>query len=158
MISQEIITTSSTLDIVAGHGWENFTCLVTDNDGESTVLLQLTNPDGSTTSIPMIKKTGTTTYYANQSLHQSGEYIYQYQVTDTSGIIAYSSSHTFSLQPDWDINNDGIVTIQDLVLVSNHYGETGDKGWIREDVDNNGIIQTLDIVLVSNHFGKSWWS
>jgi hypothetical protein len=106
----------------------------------------------------MTKKTGTTTYYTKQSLHQTGEYSYRIQVTDTSDNVILSSSHTFSLLPDWDINNDGIVTISDLLLISNHYGETGSKGWIREDVDNNGIIQSLDIVLVANHFGKSWWS
>jgi len=105
----------------------------------------------------MIKKIGTTTYYANQSLSQLGNYSYRIQATDTSNNVALSSSHTFSLPPNWDINNDGVVTILDLVLVSNQYGETGDPGWIREDVDNNGVIQALDIVLVSGNFGESWW-
>jgi Dockerin type I domain/Protein of unknown function (DUF1565) len=158
VISQVGLTNSSTLDIAAGYGWENFTCVVTDNDGESTVLLQLTNPDQSTTNIPMTKKTGTTTYYTQQSLNKKGEYSYRFQVTDTNENIVLSSSYTFSLLPDWDINNDGIVTISDLVLVSNHYGETGPKGWIPEDVDHNGIVQSLDIVLVANNFEKSWWT
>jgi hypothetical protein len=158
VISQVNIIHSSTDLIVAGYGWENFTCVVTDNDGESTVLLLLKNPDKSTTNVPMIKKTDTTTYYANQSLHQTGEYSYHIQVTDINNNVVLSSSHTFWLQPNWDIDNDGICNIRDLVLISNHYGEKGFKGWIREDVDHNGVIRGLDIAIVSSHIDRSWWS
>jgi hypothetical protein len=93
----------------------------------------------------------------NQSLQQQGNYSYYIQAIDTSNNVALSSIHIFSLPPNWDINNDGTVTILDLTLVSNHYDETGSHGWIREDVDNNGVIQILDIVYVSSHFGESWW-
>jgi hypothetical protein len=157
VISQVGVATSSPLDTLTGYGWENFTCTVTDNIGVSTVLLKLTNPDQSTANVPMIKKTGTTAYYANQSLHQQGNYSYRIQATDTNNNVALSSSHIFSLPPNWDINNDGVVTILDLVLVSNHYSDIGGYGWIREDVDNNAIIQVFDIVIVSNHFGESWY-
>jgi len=153
VISQVGVVTSSPIDTLAGYGWENFTCVVTDNVGVSIVLLKFTNPDQSTTNVPMIKKTGTTTYYANQSLHQGGNYGYRIQATDTSNNVALSSSYTFSLAPNWDIDYDGVVTILDLVLVSNQYGETGDPGWIREDVDNNGDIEVLDIAFVSNNYG-----
>lgn len=60
--------------------------------------------------------------------------------------------------PDWDVNSDGSCSILDLVLISNHMGETGAPGWIREDVDNNGDVQLLDMVLVSNHYGESGWN
>jgi len=76
---------------------------------------------------------------------------------DTSDNTAVSSSYNFSMPPNWDTNNDGVVNIFDLVLVSNHYGEIGNAGWIREDVDNNGEIQVFDLVLVSNHYGETWW-
>jgi hypothetical protein len=46
----------------------------------------------------------------------------------------------------------------DLVLISNHYTETGTPGWIRQDVDNNGAIEVLDLVLTSNHYGETWWT
>jgi hypothetical protein len=156
VISQVGVTTSSPIDTLTGYGWENFTCLVADNVGVSTVLLKLTNPDQSTTNVPMIKKTGSATYYVNQSLHPQGNYSYRIQATDTSNNVALSSSYTFSLAPNWDINYDSIITILDLVLVSNQYGNTGGHGWIREDVDNNGTIQVLDIAIVSNNFGESW--
>jgi hypothetical protein len=157
VISLVGVVASSPFDTLAGYGWENFTCVVTDNVGVSNVLIKFTNPDQSTTNVPMIKKTGTTTYYMNQSLQQQGNYSYYIQAIDTSNNVALSSIHIFSLPPNWDINNDGTVTILDLTLVSNHYDETGSHGWIREDVDNNGVIQILDIVYVSSHFGESWW-
>jgi hypothetical protein len=58
---------------------------------------------------------------------------------------------------NWDMNNDGICGILDLVLISNQYGKSGASGWIREDVDNDGMITVLDLVYVSNHFAESWW-
>lgn len=157
VISSVGVTVSNPVDTLAGYGWENFTSVVTDNVGVATVLLHLTNPDLSTTDVTMAKKTGTTTYYSNRSLPTLGNYSYIIQVTDTSNNNAFSSSRLFSLSPNWDINNDGRCTILDLVLVSNHYGQSGSHGWIREDVDNNGVIQVLDIVMVSGHFGEVWW-
>jgi len=155
VISQVDVITSIPIDTQAGYGWENITCVVTDNVGVSTVLLIFTNPDLSITYVPMIKKTVTTTYYGNQSLHQSGNYSYYIQAIDTSNNVALSSSYTFLLLPNWDINYDGVVTILDLVLVSNQYDKTGDSGWIREDIDNNGKIQVLDLTIISSHFGES---
>jgi hypothetical protein len=157
VISQVGVTASSPRDTQVGYGWENFSCTVTDNVAVSSVVLRLTNPDLSTTNVAMSKKLGTSTYYTNRSLSLQGNYSYRVQATDTSGNGALSLSYLFSLPPNWDVNTDGVITILDLVLVSNEYGHTGAHGWVREDVDNNGVIQVLDIVLVSSHFGESWW-
>jgi len=46
------------------------------------------------------------------------------QTNDTSDNTVVSSSYNFSMVPNWDINIDGVVNIFDLVVVSNHYGET----------------------------------
>jgi len=61
------------------------------------------------------------------------------------------------MPPNWDLNNDGDCNIFDLVVVSNHYNETGTLGWIREDVDNNGQIKVIDLVFVSEHYDETWW-
>jgi len=52
---------------------------------------------------------------------------------------------------DYDINKDGIVNQEDVELVMQHYGETGEPGWIREDVNKDGIINVLDGSLVSSN-------
>lgn len=157
VISQIGIITSNPLDTQMGYGWENFTCTVTDNVGVLSVVLKLTNPDQSTMNIPMIKRTGTTTYYTFQSLNAHGNYSYRIQATDISNNIALSSTFIFSLTPNWDVNYDGVVTVMDLVSISNHYGQSGGNGWIREDADNNGNIEVLDMSIVSSHFGEEWW-
>jgi hypothetical protein len=61
------------------------------------------------------------------------------------------------MPPNWDVNSDGMITVLDLVVISNRYGQSGSNGWIREDVDNNGAIQVLDLSMVSSHFGEEWW-
>ena len=54
----------------------------------------------------------------------------------------------------WDINDDGIVNIQDLVLVSNSFGEET-PAYPKVDVNKDGHVDILDLVLVAAHFGES---
>ena len=54
----------------------------------------------------------------------------------------------------WDINNDGVINIQDLVLVSNSIGaETLEHPKV--DVNKDGRVNILDLILVAAHFGES---
>ena len=54
----------------------------------------------------------------------------------------------------WDINNDGVVDIQDLVLVSNSFGEKVPEH-SKVDVNKDGHVNILDLMLVAAHFGES---
>ena len=56
--------------------------------------------------------------------------------------------------PNWDVNEDGDIDTQDIVLVGMHWGESGAQGWIREDVNNDGDIDTQDIVIIGMHWGE----
>lgn len=47
-----------------------------------------------------------------------------------------------------DLNNDGIVNILDLVIVSNNFGEK------ETDINGDGIVNILDLVIVANDFGN----
>ena len=54
-----------------------------------------------------------------------------------------------------DVNNDGIVNIQDLVLVAGAFGQPGDRTAEQNpDVNRDGIVNVLDLVRVSNSLGK----
>ena len=54
----------------------------------------------------------------------------------------------------WDINNDGVVDIRDLILVSNSFGpETPDHPKV--DVNKDGSVDIIDLLLVAAHFGES---
>ena len=53
--------------------------------------------------------------------------------------------------PAADVNGDGIVNIQDLVLVAGQFGETGKNS---ADVNGDGVVNIQDLVLVAGAFGE----
>lgn len=157
-ISNLVIIPSDPLDTDSTFGWVNITCDVTDNAAVDKVYLNITNPDESWSNVSM-NAVGSDGYYYNSStaFSQCGNFSYFIWANDTSGSTDISSSHDFSMPPNWDVNNDGSCTVLDLTLISNYYNESGVFGWMREDVDNNGEIKVLDLVLASNHYGETWW-
>lgn len=55
-----------------------------------------------------------------------------------------------------DINKDGVVNIQDLVLVTASFGQPRDRNAAQDpDVNRDGIVDILDLVRVSNSFGQT---
>ena len=50
-----------------------------------------------------------------------------------------------------DVNGDGSVNIQDLVLVAGQFGETGKNS---ADVNGDGVVNIQDLVLVAGAFGE----
>jgi uncharacterized repeat protein (TIGR02543 family) len=152
-------TAASPLDTNPLYGWVNVSCTVSDNVAVSQVILRIHNPDGSWNNVSMITRTSGTYYYRSTTAFSTeGNYTYYIWAIDTSSNANSSSSVLFSMPANWDVNIDGYCTILDLVLISNHYDESGSNGWIREDVDNNGTIQVLDLVCLSNHYAESWWA
>ena len=53
----------------------------------------------------------------------------------------------------WDVNDDGVVNIQDLVLVAREFGQSGEA--LKGDVNGDGTVNVLDLVLVSSRFGEN---
>ena len=55
-----------------------------------------------------------------------------------------------------DVNRDGVVNIQDLVLVAAAFGQPRDRNAQQDpDVNRDGIVNVLDLVRVSNSFGQT---
>ena len=59
---------------------------------------------------------------------------------------------TEPIGPREDINGDGTVNIQDLVLVASNFGKTGKND---ADINNDGIVNIQDLVLVAAKFGST---
>ena len=73
------------------------------------------------------------------------------QVIDAYGNITRQASTlradgTLLVQEPMDVNGDGVVNIQDLVLVAIHFGQTGQN---RADVNGDGIVNISDLTLVA---------
>ena len=56
--------------------------------------------------------------------------------------------------PAWDVNQDGRVSILDLILIARHLGETAPTN-SEVDVNGDGVVSILDLILVAQHMGKS---
>jgi len=150
---------SDPLDTNPSFGWINITCEVTDDIAVDEVSLSITNPDGSYNNVFMNAGAGDSDYYNSSTAFSTyGNYSYLILANGTNGNSSTSTVYDFSMPPNWDINKDGQCTILDLTMISNHYWEIGQNGWIPEDIDNNGIVQVLDFIMITGHYGESWWT
>jgi hypothetical protein len=149
---------SNPLDTSSSYGWVNVSCTATDNIAVSQVILRIHTPSGLWDNVSMVARGAGGYYYRSTSAFSMvGNYSYSLRAVDTSGNAVSSSTVVFSMPPNWEVNPDGMITVLDLVFISNRYADSGGAGWIREDVDNNGEVEVLDMVLVSIHFGEKWW-
>ena len=74
-------------------------------------------------------------------------------VSSATAIAFYPSVHT--TEPTVlkeDVNGDGIVNIQDLVLVASNLGKTGQNA---SDINGDGLVNIQDLVLVAGALGTS---
>ena len=51
-----------------------------------------------------------------------------------------------------DVNTDGVVNIQDVVLVASNFGKTGENV---ADVNNDGVVNIVDLTLVAGGLGNA---
>ncbi|MDE0088120.1 MAG: dockerin type I domain-containing protein, partial [Candidatus Poribacteria bacterium] len=54
----------------------------------------------------------------------------------------------------WDVNNDSIVDIQDLLLIANSFGAATLEN-PKVDVNKDGDVDIIDLLLVASHLGES---
>ena len=56
--------------------------------------------------------------------------------------------------PAWDVNQDGLVNVLDLILVAQHLGSDASVN-PQSDLNDDGIINILDLIVVAQYFGDS---
>ena len=73
--------------------------------------------------------------------------------TDTTMTAEVTATTTIEMPPTpWDVNDDGVVNIQDLVLVASQLGESGED--LKGDLNGDGTVNIQDLVIVASHFGE----
>ena len=76
--------------------------------------------------------------------------------TDSTMTAEATTTTTIEMPPPpptpWDVNDDGTVNIQDLVLVANELGESGEG--LKGDLNGDGTVNIQDLVIVASHFGE----
>ena len=90
---------------------------------------------------------------------QPGDYTIDVTVTsgtDSTMTAEITTTTTIEMLPPpptpWDVNDDGKVNIQDLVLVARQFGQSGES--LKGDVNGDGMVDIFDLAAVSSHFGE----
>ena len=85
-------------------------------------------------------------------------YNFTVRVTDADDATATQSLSITVNCPPWDVNNDGITDISDIVMIGLHWNVTmgGPNYDPNCDVDGNGVININDVVIVGLHWDQSW--
>ena len=94
------------------------------------------------------------------ALTAPGDYVVTVTVTsgtDATETAEVTTTTTIEMPPPpefpaWDVNEDGTVNIQDLVLVASQFGQSGEG--LAGDVNGDSTVDILDLVAVSAHFGE----
>jgi len=95
---------------------------------------------------------------------QAGNYAVTLTITDDvsrTAAVSYLLQVQNRTRPLWDVNQDGKIRVDDILLVAQHFGLNGppyknppDPGWDpRADATGDGKVRVDDILIVSRHFG-----
>ncbi|ACV62811.1 hypothetical protein Dtox_1975 [Desulfofarcimen acetoxidans DSM 771] len=85
-----------------------------------------------------------------------GTYTITYNVSDAAGNSAAQVTRTVTVQGtetgDGDVNRDGKVNVMDMILVGQHFNESGAAGWISADTNKDGKIDVSDLIFIGQHW------
>ncbi|MCZ7393972.1 MAG: cohesin domain-containing protein [Candidatus Methanoperedens sp.] len=66
----------------------------------------------------------------------------------TNGVVS------ITVYPRYDVNEDGIVNIEDLTIIEQHFNEIVVAPYPRYDVNMDGVVDIADLTIAAQHFGE----
>jgi len=128
-----------------------FTISAYDPDGDTLTYSASNLPSGASFDASSRTFSWTPTY------DQAGTYTnVHFEVSD--GHLTDSEDITITVHntiPRWDVNEDSVVDIFDLVEVGQHFNESfASLPYPRYDVNQDGVVDIGDVTLVGQHFGE----
>lgn len=124
-----------------------FTLSASDPDSDPLVYSASGLPDGASFNTVTRRFSWTPRY------NQAGVYSVHFAVSD--GDLTDTEDVTITvvkLYDDWDVNGDSAANVLDMVLVGQHWGQSGLAGWIRADTNEDGTTNVLDIIVIGQHW------
>ncbi len=92
-------------------------------------------------------------HYVNSlAFSQDGSTLASGSIDGTVLVWDYTLISPKAIYPPEDVNTDGVINIQDLVLVAQQFGETSESV---ADINGDGIVNILDLILVAGALGNT---
>jgi hypothetical protein len=85
----------------------------------------------------------------------AGNHVINISVSDGTVVSKTISVHIKNVYPRYDVNENGVVDIGDIVLIGQHFNETVTLPYPRYDVNNDGVVNIIDLVIAGQHFGET---
>jgi hypothetical protein len=147
-----IINQAPVLDAIGARSSDEGTLLTfiisaTDADDDELVYSATGLPDGASFD------TDTQTFSWTPRYDQAEIYSVHFEVSD--GDLTDSEDVVITitqLYDNWDVNGDSNANVLDMVLVGQHWSESGLTGWILEDTNEDGSINVLDLIIIGQHW------
>jgi len=118
------------------------------NDPDNDPLTSLIEIDGVLVS--------TTSNYMWVTGYSSSGY-HNIFISVSDGTVYVNSTNTIyinNVYPRYDLDENGIVDIADMVIIGQHFDEITVAPYPRYDVNMDGMVNILDVVIIAQHFGE----
>lgn len=124
------------------------------------ITVNATDADGQALSysirIDGVEISKSPTYVWETDYSSSGNHTIEVTVSDgIDEVKAQRSIYISDCHPRWDVNEDGMVNILDITIVSQNNGAILSKPYPRYDVNQDGEVNIQDLTLIGQHFGET---
>lgn len=115
------------------------------------VTFNMTNATVRINSPPVLTAIGNKTVNEGQALN------FTLSAVDPDGKTSVTQNSTIyinNVYPRYDVNENGIVDIGDLVTIGQHFNENTGIQYPRYDVNKDSVVDIADITITAQHFGE----